>query len=77
MSIDTRGMDAKTVTTRVTEMLASLRRRIGIADGLGARGVRTADLSELAMHAVKDACVVTNPRHVDKADAQAIYGEAL
>ena len=77
MGIDTRGMDAKTVTVRVTEALANLRRRVGIADGLAARGVRVADLPELAMHAVKDACVFTNPRNVNTSDAQAIYGEAL
>lgn len=77
MGIDTRGMDAKTVTVRVTEALANLRRRVGIADGLAARGVRVADLPELAMHAVKDACVFTNPRNVNASDAQAIYGEAL
>ncbi len=77
MGIDTRGMDAKTVTVRVTESLANLRRRVGIADGLAARGVRVADLPELARHAVKDACVFTNPRNVNTSDAQAIYGEAL
>ena len=77
MGIDTRGMDAKTVTVRVTEALANLRRRVGIADGLAARGVRVADLPELARHAVKDACVFTNPRNVNTSDAQAIYGEAL
>ena len=77
MGIDTRGMDAKTVTVRVTEALANLRRRVGIADGLAARGVRVADLPELAVHAVKDACVFTNPRNVNTSDAQAIYGEAL
>ena len=77
MGIDTRGMEAKTVTARVTEALANLRRRVGIADGLAARGVRVADLPELARHAVKDACVFTNPRNVNTSDAQAIYGEAL
>ena len=77
MGIDTRGMEAKTVTARVTEALANLRRRVGIVDGLAARGVRVADLPELARHAVKDACVFTNPRNVNTSDAQAIYGEAL
>ena len=77
MGIDTRGMEAKTVTARVTEALANLRRRVGIVDGLAARGVRVADLPELAAHAVKDACVFTNPRNVSRSDAQAIYGEAL
>lgn len=77
MGIDPRGMDTKSLSGAVTGELAALRRRIGIADGLGQRGVCAADLSELAEHAVKDACVVTNPRRVEKGDAQVIYGEAL
>ena len=77
LSIDTRGMAEPVVSARVTECLATLRRRIGIADGMAARGVRSADIPELVSHAVKDACIVTNPRHVKPADAQVIYGEAL
>ena len=77
MGIDTRGMSEAVVSAKITEFLASLRRRIGIVDGLAARGVRTADISELAFHAVKDACVVTNPRRVEHGDVKAIYGEAL
>ena len=49
---------------------------IGIAGGLAERGVRAADLPELAAHAVKDACIFTNPRRVSPGDAQAIYGDA-
>ena len=46
-------------------------------DCLAKRGVRVADIPQLAVHAVKDACVVTNPRFVGKADIEVIYGEAL
>ena len=35
------------------------------------------DIPELAGHAVKDACIVTNPRYATVADVQAIYGEAI
>jgi len=54
-----------------------MRHQIGIVDGLAARGVRAADIPELAVHAVKDACVVTNPRYVGIDDVKVIYGEAL
>ncbi len=77
MGIDTRGMEARTVGVRMTEALAGLRRRVGIDGGLGARGVRPDDLAELSRHAVRDACVVTNPRRVEQADARVIYDEAL
>jgi len=77
MGVDTRGMEAKTVAERITQSITDLRQRIGIHDGLGARGVRSADLSELAQHAIRDACVVTNPRRVSRADVEVIYGDAL
>ncbi len=77
MGIDTRGMADKNLSDCVTKALAALRQRIGIREGLGARGVRSADLPVLAEHAVRDACLVTNPRRVEKKDAQVIYGEAL
>lgn len=77
MGIDTRGMDNKILSNCVTQDLAALRQRIGIKEGLGGRGVRSADIPVLAEHAVRDACLVTNPRRVEKADAQVIYGEAL
>ena len=77
MGIDTRGMNAITLLARMTEALGELRRQLGIVGGLGARGVCSADLAELSSHAVKDACVVTNPRRVDAADARVIYDEAL
>lgn len=77
MGIDTRGMANGVLSDCVTRDLAALRQRVGIREGLGARGVRSADLSVLAEHAVRDACLVTNPRRVEKADAQVIYGEAL
>ncbi|WP_319240881.1 alcohol dehydrogenase-like regulatory protein ErcA [uncultured Propionivibrio sp.] len=77
MGVDTRGMEAKTIAGRITQSITDLRQRVGIHDGLGARGVRSADLSELAQHAIRDACVVTNPRRVSRADVEVIYGDAL
>ncbi|SDI63943.1 alcohol dehydrogenase-like regulatory protein ErcA [Propionivibrio dicarboxylicus] len=77
MGVDTRGMEAKTIAARITQSITDLRRRVGISNGLGARGVRSADLSELARHAIRDACVVTNPRRVSRADVEVIYGDAL
>ena len=75
--IDSRGMTDHTVAVQLTDRLASLRRRIGIGDGLAARGVRTTDIPSLVQHAIADACLVTNPRRVEAGDAKVIYGEAL
>ena len=77
MNLETRGMTEWQRTNQITEALRAMRNQIGIVDGLAARGVRAADIPELAVHAAKDACVVTNPRYVGIDDAKVIYGEAL
>jgi len=77
IGIDTRGVSAKELIKRITEAILALRLRVGILDSLAARGVRTADIPELAGHAVKDACLVTNPRRAQIYDIKAIYSEAL
>jgi len=76
IGIDTRGMAEQECARRIVESLASLRAGVGIAGGLADRGVRAADIPELAVHAVKDACIFTNPRRVALEDAQAIFGDA-
>jgi alcohol dehydrogenase len=70
-------MTDQLVSARLSESLKGLRNRVGIVGGLADRGVRTADIPELAVHAVKDACIVTNPRHAGLADVEAIYGDAI
>jgi len=77
IGIDMRGMSERERAKRITEALAALRNRVGIRDSLAARGVRSSDIPELAIHAVKDACIVTNPRYATVGDVQAIYGEAI
>lgn len=77
IGIDTRGLTDFECSRRIADALAGLRNTVGIAGGLADRGVRAADIPELAGHAVRDACIFTNPKRVSPADAQAIYGEAL
>ena len=77
MGLDLRGMSERERAKRITTELGALRQRLGIADSLAARGVRSADIPELAHHAIKDACIVTNPRHATLADVQTIYAEAI
>ena len=71
------GMTERERAKRIVEALRGLRNRVGVLDSLGAHGVRGADIPELAVHALEDACLVTNPRRANKADIQAIYGDAL
>ena len=77
MGVDSRGMNDQELSRRITEALSMLRKRVGIVDSLAARGVRAGDIPELAVHAINDACIVTNPRHVVVGDVKSIYGEAL
>jgi alcohol dehydrogenase len=77
MGLDMRGMGEKERTRSITGAIQGLRLKVGIAGGLSDRGVRSADISELAVHAIKDACLVTNPRKANLGDIIAIYGDAI
>jgi alcohol dehydrogenase class IV len=77
MGIDMRGMTESERARRIVSEMAALRQRVGITQGLEQRGVRAADIGELATHAYQDACLVTNPRRASVGDIKAIYGDAL
>ncbi len=77
MSLDMRGMTERERAKRITTALSDMRRRVGIPDSLGARGVHVTDIPELTEHALGDACLVTNPRRANSADIKSIYGDAL
>jgi alcohol dehydrogenase class IV len=47
-----------------------------IAGSLADRGLRSSDIPVLAEKAVKDPCLVTNPRRALKRDLEVIYEEA-
>jgi alcohol dehydrogenase class IV len=57
--------------------IRALRISGGIDGGLGERGVSRADLADLAGKAMRDACMVTNPRPPAGADIETVYEEAL
>ncbi len=77
LGIDTRGQTRTERCRRLIETLRQLRQRICVADNLSRHGIRSVDLSELASHAYRDVCLVTNPRRANLDDLKAIYGEAL
>ena len=77
IGIDPHDASDQECSRQVVESLAHLRAQVGISGGLAERGVRGADIPELAVHAVKDACIFTNPRRVEQGDAQAIYSDAI
>lgn len=77
MGIDPRGLSPREMVGRITDAILARRTRLGVLGSLETRGVRAADIPELASHAVRDACLVTNPRRATVNDIKVIYGEAL
>ena len=57
--------------------LGELRRSVGITRTLTDAGVSRADIALLARNAMRDACVVTNPRVPCQRDLEVIYEQAL
>ena len=77
MGLDLRGMRKSQKRAAVLAAIQRLREEMGIGATLGSRGVKRSDVSDLAKHALLDACLVTNPRRPDRRDLEVIYEEAL
>lgn len=77
IGLETKGTTSKELLKLITDAIMALRLRVGVYDSLASRGVRVADIPELAQHALNDACLITNPRRARLADIKVIYGEAL
>lgn len=77
IGLEMTGLTERQRARRITDALSHLRSRLGIVNSLAQRGVRSADIPELAFHALNDACLVTNPRHAQIDDIKVIYGEAM
>jgi len=61
----------------ILQKVDQFKKSAGIIKTLGQRGVKTADIPELAAKALKDACMVTNPRDPSQRDIEVVYEEAL
>jgi alcohol dehydrogenase class IV len=59
------------------DAVRSLRKRVGLPDGLGAEGVREADIPKLTAKAIEDACHRSNPRPVTASDLAGLYRASL
>jgi len=77
LGLDLRGL---TVTQQAQALLAEvdrLRSAVGILRTLQQVGVQRSDIPILARKAIKDPCMVTNPRRPTIRDIEVIYEEAL
>lgn len=77
MDIDLRGMTNALKKKRILETIAGMRQDLGIVGALSQRGIKSSDVPELADKALRDPCLVTNPRTPNHRDIETLYEEAL
>ena len=75
--IDCRGLTPPQVRGRLVEHLIGLKRAIGFEESLTRHGVSRSDIPFLSRHAMRDPCILTNPRQSTQRDVEVVYAEAL
>jgi alcohol dehydrogenase class IV len=77
MDIDTRGMSNAQVKKHLMARIVALKKTVGLEARLKELGVTTSDIPYLSGYALKDPCILTNPRKSSLRDVQVVYEEAL
>lgn len=77
MGLNVQDLNEPQRAVLITNALAAKRKMLGLTEKMSHWGVKYGDIPDLAHHAVRDACLVTNPRHASVHDLKVIYGEAL
>lgn len=75
--IDSKGLSNKEIKDRLITQIIELKRKAGITEQLAAKGVSLQDIPTLSSKAIKDACMITNPRKPNLDDVNTIFKEAL
>jgi alcohol dehydrogenase class IV len=77
MGIDLEGLSARQRGSALVERIRKMKQEAGLGRELGPLGVRSGDIPHLSRNAVRDPCLVTNPRPARQRDLEVLYGEAL
>ncbi len=77
MNIDTRGLNSNQIKGRLLNRVIELKQNVGLFHTLSDKGVRVADIPILSVKAIRDPCLLTNPRKSNKRDVEVVYEEAL
>ena len=77
LGIDIQGRTSSEKARLLLQDLTQLKKELGIAYGLADKGLKVSDVKILAQHAVKDPCLITNPRKAKQRDLEVLYEEAL
>lgn len=77
MGLDLRGMGSKEKKAALLGQIREIKKAAGVDRVLTELGVRLGDLPPLTDKALKDPCMVTNPRRPKARDIEVIYEESL
>ncbi|WP_010323098.1 alcohol dehydrogenase-like regulatory protein ErcA [Marinobacterium stanieri] len=77
MGIDPRGLSQSQIKRRLMQHVISLKHQVGLYQSLADQGVHLTDIPYLSQNAIKDPCILTNPRKSNLRDVEAVYEEAL
>jgi len=77
MGEEVSGLSEEEAARRSIAAIRDLIESIGLAKGLGQIGLRLEDIPLLSRNAVKDACLVTNPREASVAEIENIFRQAM
>lgn len=77
MGLALQGCDAVKRSAMLVGKIAELRDAVGILPTIGHLGVKKSDVSRLADFALKDACMATNPKRLERGDVEAIYESTI
>ncbi|MEZ4600243.1 MAG: alcohol dehydrogenase-like regulatory protein ErcA [Syntrophotaleaceae bacterium] len=77
MDIDLRGLDEKARRRALLQHVRKLKVEAGLNRILSDLGVTRSDLPVLSRKALRDPCLITNPRKASQRDLEVIYEESL
>lgn len=77
LGLDLRGFNSEEKGLRIFNHLANFIKSAGITSTFRQKGLNSSDIPLLAANAIKDPCMVTNPRTPSKRDIEVIYEECL
>jgi alcohol dehydrogenase class IV len=77
MGIDLRGMTPATKKSALLEKVREIKRAAGLDLVLNRLGISRSDLPILSDKALRDPCMMTNPRRPNRRDIEVIYEESL
>ncbi len=77
MNLELKNLNLEDRKSALLKKIAELKKNVGIINTLGDFGVGRKDLDQLALNAINDPCLATNPREPKLEEIKAIYERAF